>query len=94
MSQAQDQVQKDLVTKVATVLSLLGDEPNSLGVPESSLYIAACNTNLDDWNMLKAVLLKADLVSIKFHAVTLTPKGKAMADKLNAALKQSREQAA
>ena len=85
--------QNEMVQKIAAVVSTLG-EVKSQGVPESSLYLAVCDSNLDEWNTLKAVMVKSDLIEVKFHAVSLTQKGKQLADKINAALVRLNKQAA
>jgi predicted transcriptional regulator len=56
------------------------DETN--GSPESMLYIF-CEMNMNDYQMIRDILVKAGFVTIKGNYVTLTSKGKKIAQKLN-----------
>lgn len=74
---------KDVVfTRVAAIVSTLADVNGS---PESMLYIL-CDMNMDDWQIIRDILLRCDLVSIKGHYVTLTENGKAVAVKINSVI--------
>lgn len=55
------------------------------GASESSLYIAL-GMDMERWEIVKGVLVGAQLVTIKSHYVQLTAKGQDMASKCNAAL--------
>jgi hypothetical protein len=69
----------ELLTKVAAIVTTLQDTGGS---PESMLYLF-CDTDLAKWEMLRDILVKADLVKISGHYVTLTENGKITATKLN-----------
>ena len=74
---------KDVVlTRVAAIVSTLADV---YGSPESMLYIL-CDMNMDDWEIIRDILIRADFVSITGHYVTLTENGKAMAVIINSAI--------
>lgn len=72
-----------LITRIAAIVSSI-----ETGTPESMLYIF-CDMNMDDYQTIRDILLKAGLVTIKGHFVTLTPEGKMTADKLNKAISQN-----
>jgi hypothetical protein len=73
---------KTVMTRIAAIVSSLGDD----GTPESMLYIF-CDMNMQDYEIIRDILVKANLVSIRNHFVTLTQTGKETADKLNALIK-------
>lgn len=76
---------KDVVlTRVAAIVTTL-DEMD--GSPESMLYIF-CEMNMDDYQMIRDILVKAGFVTINGNYVTLTASGKETAKKLNVALKK------
>lgn len=74
----------DVLTRVAAIVTTL-EETN--GSPESMLYIF-CEMNMQDYELIRDVLVKAKLVTIKGHYVTLTEEGKKTAQKLNEAIKK------
>lgn len=74
-----------LLTRLAAVVTTL-DETN--GTPESMLYIF-CDMDMQAYEILRNVLVKADLVTIRGNYVTLTQNGKETAQKLNAAIKKN-----
>jgi predicted transcriptional regulator len=65
--------------KVAAIIATLGE---TNGSPESMLYIF-CDMDMDKWTAMRYALVQSDLIIIKGNYVTLTAKGKALADKLN-----------
>jgi predicted transcriptional regulator len=69
-----------MLTRIAAIVSSIED-----GTPESMLYIF-CDMNMDDWQMIRDVLVKAGFVTIKGHYVTLTASGRETARKLNEAI--------
>ena len=71
-----------LVTRIAAIVTTLDDGP---GVPESMLYIL-CDMNMNDWQIIRNILLRCGFVSIKGHYVTLTEKGEVTAMKINSAI--------
>ena len=71
-----------LLTRIAAIVTTL-DETN--GSPESMLYIF-CEMNMNDYEMIRDILVKAGYVTIKGNYVTLTLEGKETAIKLNAAI--------
>lgn len=71
---------KDVVlSRVAAIVTTLA-EVN--GTPESMLYIL-CDMNMADYETLRDILVRANLVTIKGHFVTLTEQGEQTAIKLN-----------
>lgn len=71
-----------LLYKVAAMLCAL-EETN--GAPESTMYLF-CDTDLDMWTRLRAILIESKLITIKGNWVTLTPDGKMHAQKINRGL--------
>ena len=69
-----------LMTRIAAIVTSIEG-----GTPESMLYIF-CDMNMEEYNIVRDVLVRADLVSIKGHYVTLTENGKVTAAKLNAVI--------
>ena len=67
-----------LITRIAAIVSSLGDE----GTPESMLYIF-CDMNIHDWEIVRDILVRGALVTIKNHYVMLTELGKKTATELN-----------
>ena len=51
--------------------------------PESSIYMAL-GMDIDKYHALRTIMLNCKLVSLSSHALSLTPEGVAMADKINA----------
>lgn len=66
--------------KIAAILSALLE---TNGSPESMLYIF-CDMDMDNWQMLRHILIETNLVDIKGNYVTLTEDGRIKAEKLNA----------
>ena len=71
-----------LLTRIAAIVTTL-EETN--GSPESMLYIF-CEMNIQDYELIRDVLVKAGYVTIKGNYVTLTEAGKETAAKLNAVI--------
>ena len=74
---------KELIAAVAAVLTtaLEVGEP----CPESSVYLAL-GGNMEKWEIVRGILLKGGLITIKGYSIGLTPLGKDTAEKINAAL--------
>ena len=68
-----------MLSRVAGIVASLGDT----GAPESMLYII-CDMDMDAWQTIRGILLKANLVRISGNFVTLTKQGKETAKKVNA----------
>lgn len=68
-----------VLARVAAIVSTLGETGGS---PESMLYIF-CDMNMEDYQILRNILLQAKLVKVSGNYVTLTPEGKATAARLN-----------
>ena len=62
----------ELIIKVAAALTTLNETD---GAPESMLYIGLCDS-IQEWEILRQLLIKCDLVTIQNHYVTLTKHGK------------------
>ena len=71
-----------LLARIAAIVTTL-EETN--GSPESMLYIF-CEMNIQDYELIRDVLVKAGYVTIKGNYVTLTEAGKETAAKLNAVI--------
>jgi hypothetical protein len=74
-----------LLVRVAAVVTTLAETD---GAPESMLYML-CDMNMEQYGILRDVLVKADLVSISGNYVTLTRNGQITADRLNKSMKPS-----
>lgn len=72
----------DLIV-MATILTTLAEVTD--GAPESTLYLAACNMNITRWQALRWVMAKSDLITVEGHWVTITPKGRELAEKIESA---------
>lgn len=70
----------ELNSHLAAILTTL-DAINA-PAPETSFYLAL-NFDINKWTMLRGILLQGELVTIDSHLVSLTPKGKTIADKCN-----------
>ena len=73
-----------LLTRIAAIVTTL-EETN--GSPESMLYIF-CEVNMNDYQMIRGILVKAGYVTIRGNYVTLTQSSKETAARLNAAIKR------
>lgn len=51
--------------------------------PESALYLGI-GADFGTWQTLRSILLAGGLATVEGHAVTITPKGRAVADKVTA----------
>lgn len=71
----------DLNVKLAAVVATLADFPQ--GSPETTLYLGT-GSNLTEWEMLKTLLLIADLITVKGNWVKIAPEGVILAQKLKA----------
>lgn len=76
----------ELTARVAAILTTL-EETNS-GTPESNLYLF-CGTNMDDWLLVRRMLVNCGYVTITSSWVELTEKGREVAEKINGALKNA-----
>jgi hypothetical protein len=75
-------VNKDMVNYIAAILcALLSTD----GTPESNLYLL-CDMDMQDFMVIKGMMLGADLITIKGHWVTLTANGRAHAIAIEASL--------
>lgn len=72
---------KETITLVAAIIASLHETDNS-GCPESTLYIL-CGMDMDKWNYIRGIMLRADWLSIKGNYVTLTPAGIKMGVEIN-----------
>lgn len=75
------------LTQIAAIVATL-NELNS-GTPESQLYIL-CNMNMEQYQRVRSVLVKANYAKISGHFVTLTEDGKAFARKIESVLAENR----
>ena len=74
----------ELMTRIAAIVSTL-NETN--GAPESMLYIF-CNMDMNDWSIIKDVLIRSGMMTCKGHYCRLTDSGIETAKKLDAVIKQ------
>jgi hypothetical protein len=72
-----------LLTRVAATLTTLAECDG--GSPESMLYLAF-GSDIEEWQVLRNILLQAKLVTIKANYVQLTADGRKKAEEINAAL--------
>ena len=71
---------KELNVFLAAVLTTANDiQP----CPESSIYLAL-GCDIDEWQTVKGLLLSAELATFRGYSVTLTDKGRVLAEKCNA----------
>jgi hypothetical protein len=75
--------QQELNAKLAAILTTLAEVPYA---PESMIYLAVCGGDINEFGKLKALLVTAGLVDSVGSAMTITAKGRAVADKINAAV--------
>ena len=68
-----------MLTRIAAIVTTLAE---TNGTPESMLYIF-CEMDMQAYEMIRDVLTRAKLVTIKGNYVTLTNEGKETARKLN-----------
>lgn len=81
-------ISKDELFKiVAAILTSLHESDS--GTPESMLYIV-CGMDMDKWNYVRGIMLRADWISIKGNYVTLTAGGTKTAIEINAALAKAK----
>jgi hypothetical protein len=73
---------KEIIAKVAAILSALRE---TNGGPESALYMAL-GMDINLWNIIRGVMLKAGYITISGHYVTLTAKGLEKAIEVDAAM--------
>ena len=78
---------KDMIlTRIVAIVATLAE---TNGSPESMLYLF-CGMDMAAWEAIRDILIKANLVTISGHYVTLTDHGKATAEKINAAMPKER----
>ena len=83
-----------IVQTIGVILTTI-HETNPLPVPESLAYMAM-GSDINAWNGIKELMLRAELITCHGHALRLTEKGQTLAQQINEALektKQAREQA-
>lgn len=73
--------QREALLFVAAVLSTLVEAGS--GMPESTGYLAL-GMNLDDWQLIKRVMIEAGYINVQNHYVTLTAAGRVKGDEINA----------
>lgn len=73
----------ELTAIVAAILTTMHEADS--GVIESHLYML-CGMDMDKWDTLRGIIVRAGWVNIKGHYVTLTPKGTEMAIEIQKAL--------
>ena len=69
-------------TDIVAVLTTLAEVD---GAPETMIYLAV-GSEMERWNKLKYALVSSGLVVVNHNFVTITAKGKVLADKLNLAM--------
>ena len=75
---------ENLLTSIAAILTTaLETEPYPF--PESMAYLAM-GSDIQAWETVRAGMVHAGLVTIRGYCITLTPKGRALAEKCNAAV--------
>lgn len=67
---------------IAAILTTIAETGTAI---ESYCYLAV-GSDIHKWNTLKHVMLESGMVTIKSNVVSLTPKGKELADKCNTLL--------
>lgn len=72
---------KQDVTAIVAILTTLAE---CEGSPESMIYLAI-GADLNRWYQLKAALVSTDLIHEEYNFVTITDKGRVLAEKINAA---------
>lgn len=77
----------EINTYLAAILTTVAEHEadTGRGVIESIVYLAV-GSDIHKWNTLKHIMLESGMVTIKSNVVSLTPKGKELADKCNALL--------
>jgi hypothetical protein len=73
----------ELMAMVAAILTSLHEADS--GAPESTFYIL-CGMDLDKWNYVKNIMLRANWISCKGHFVNITPDGTKIAIEINNAI--------
>ena len=73
----------DQLNRIFCAVLLTLDDDTLDFAPETSLYLGTGLT-LDQWYTVKRVLWANGLITEKYHAVSITPKGHAMALRINA----------
>ena len=76
---------KKTMQDIAVIVTTLAEVDGS---PESMLYLAI-GADLEYWNTIKYALVSTDLIHEEYNFVTITDKGRALADKINSAMKVS-----
>jgi hypothetical protein len=66
----------ELMALIAAILTSLHEADS--GAPESTFYIL-CGMDMDKWNTIRGIMLRANWISIKGNFVNLTAKGTATA---------------
>jgi hypothetical protein len=73
----------DLLAMVASILTTLHEADS--GAPESTFYIL-CGMDLDKWNYIKGIMLRAEWITCKGNFVNITPAGTKTAIEINRAI--------
>lgn len=69
--------------RMAAILTTLAELD---GAPESTLYLF-CDMDMQVWGGMKHMLLTADLIQVTNYYVTLTKKGRKLAEQVEKAIK-------
>lgn len=77
----------ELTAIIAAILSSLHEADN--GTPESTLYIL-CGMDMDKWNTVRGIMLRAGWITCKSHFVNITNEGRNMAIKVNEVMNVSK----
>lgn len=67
------------------IVAILTTLAETNGSPSSMIYLAL-GMDLNLWNLIAGIMVKGGLVTITNHFVTLTPKGREMANQIEAKL--------
>lgn len=78
--------EKELLTIAAVVSALRGEE----GAPESLFYVF-CNFDMDYWQSIRQKLTTGGLITIRGHYVTLTARGKILAENIDKTMADNRK---
>lgn len=79
----------ELMTAIAAVLTTAAELKAGTAFPESTAYIAL-GCDMDKWHTVRGTLENAGLITVKGYALSLTAKGRDLAEKCNSALAQAR----
>lgn len=80
------------MARMVAILTVLAELKEGEIVPESTLYLAGKFTTMADWHVVESALLARELISVRWNAVTLTPKGREVAIKIQNLINQKIDQ--